>query len=214
MRAQGHICRNTTIASLIVWMIVVLAAQRHVVAETGRSAGPMPVHVMSALLQEQQPTELVPPAQRASVLPQRDDAAILTQVTSRPQPEKSAASELDQQVAIGHVAGTTRPWGASVSTWEAPAFCHRALYFEDENLERHGRSLGVLQPAASTVHFAGRTLAFPYLVGALPPHECVYTLGRERPGTCAMYRVYRPPLSAHGAVTAGATAAGLSFIVP
>jgi hypothetical protein len=74
--------------------------------------------------------------------------------------------------------------------------------------------LGLLQPAASAAHFAGRTLALPYLVGAFPAHECIYTLGRERPGTCAAYRLYRPPLSVRGAIYEGAAAAGLSLIVP
>ena len=98
--------------------------------------------------------------------------------------------------------------------WEAPAFCHRPLYFEDENLERHGRSFGLVQPAVSAAHFAGRGLVWPYLAGAFPPHECIYTLGRERPGSYAPYRLYRPPLSARGAAYQAAAVTGLSFVVP
>ena len=111
-------------------------------------------------------------------------------------------------------AGTTRPWGLSASAWEVPAFCHRPLYFEDENLERHGHSFGLVQPAVSAGHFIGRGAAWPYLAGAFPPHECIYTLGRERPGSCAPYRLYRPPVSVCGAVYEAAAIAGVSFIVP
>ena len=193
---------------------VAVADDNQAPASATGNARPVPVRVISVQPQEPAPAELVRQGERESIRAQRDDEALIAQVVARPQPAKQAASELDTPEILGHAAGTTRLWEMSVSAWEAPAFCHRPLYFEDENLERHGRSWGCLQPAASTVHFAGRTLAFPYLVGAIPPHECIYTLGRERPGTCAAYRVYRPPVSAHGAATAGATAAGLSFIVP
>ena len=60
----------------------------------------------------------------------------------------------------------------------------------------------------------GRGLAWPYLAGAFPTHEYVYTLGRDQPGTYAPYRLYRPPVSVRGAAYEAATAAGLSFIVP
>ena len=110
--------------------------------------------------------------------------------------------------------GTTRLWGTSISFWEAPAFCHRPLYFEDENLERHGRSFGILQPAVSAGHFVGRAAVWPYLAGAFPPHECIYTLGRERPGSYAPYQLYRPPVSLRGALYEGAAITGLSYVVP
>jgi hypothetical protein len=150
----------------------------------------------------------------ASGLPARDDAALITSVLARPQPQDQAASKLGSDEALLQGAGTTRPWGMSASAWEAPAFCHRPLYFEDENLERHGHSFGLAQPAVSAAHFVGRGLAWPYLAGAFPPHECIYTLGRERPGSYAPYRIYRPPVSVRGAVYEGAAIAGLSFVVP
>lgn len=176
------------------------------------SASPVRVISVQPIESPQADVSAAPGSQRA--LPPHDDADVIARVMARPQPEMPPASQLDADEALGHGPGTTRLWGTSVSAWEAPAFCHRPLYFEDENLERHGRSLGLLQPAASTAHFAGRTLAWPYLAGAYPPHECIYTLGRERPGSCAAYRMYRPPVSVRGAIYEGAAAAGLSFIVP
>jgi hypothetical protein len=144
----------------------------------------------------------------------RDDAALVALAATRPQLKDQPATKLGNEEALLQSAGMTRPWAMSVSAWEAPAFCHRPLYFEDENLERHGRSFGLVQPAVSAGHFAGRVVAWPYLAGAVPPHECIYTLGRERPGSCAPYRLYRPPVSVHGAIYEAAAITGLSFVVP
>jgi hypothetical protein len=143
-----------------------------------------------------------------------DYAELIANSVHRPQPKSSATERADQQSAQLQVAGTTRMWGQSISFWAAPAFCHGPLYFEDENLERHGRSFGLLQPAVSAGQFAGRAAILPYLVGAIPPHECNYTLGRERPGSYAPFWLHRPPVSARGAVYQGAAVAGLSFAVP
>ncbi|MCI0361917.1 MAG: hypothetical protein L0211_25830 [Planctomycetaceae bacterium] len=176
---------------------------------------PVPAQVVSVEIQNQEaPAETVPAPVKKSALPAHDDVQLIARALGRVQPQDPAAKAIDQGDALLQGAGTTRLWGVSVSAWEAPAFCHRPLYFEDENLERHGRSCGLFQPAASAVHFAGRTAVWPYLAGAFPPHECIYTLGRERPGSCASYRFYRPPVSACGAVYEAAAITGLSFVIP
>ncbi len=203
-------------ALLIVFALSIVGAGRSARSadHSPQAMRAVPVRVVSVQPIESAQVEDSAAPGSPSGLPAHDDAAVIGRVMGRPQPEMPPASQLGAGEALGHGTGTTRPWGVSVSAWEAPAFCHRPLYFEDENLERHGRSLGLLQPAASTAHFAGRTLAWPYLAGAFPPHECIYTLGRERPGSCAAYRVYRPPVSVRGAIYEGAAAAGMSFIVP
>ena len=129
-------------------------------------------------------------------------------------PPDFAAERFGREIALYHPTGCSRLWGDSVYAWEASALCHRPLYFEDENLERYGRSHGLLQPAWSVVHFSGRFAAWPYLMGAYPPHECIYTLGRTPPGTYVPYHVYRPPLSARGAVYEAGAVTGLIFLVP
>jgi len=174
---------------------------------------PAPAQIVSVAAQDQaaQPEAVVAPKATLSAL---NDADLIERALARPQPQEPAASAIDRGEALLQGAGTTRLWGMSVSAWEAPAFCHRPLYFEDENLERHGRSFGICQPAVSAAHFTGRAIAWPYLAGAFPPHECIYTLGRERPGSYVPYRLYRPPVSARGAVYEGAAIAGLSFVVP
>jgi hypothetical protein len=149
-----------------------------------------------------------------SIIAIRDDESVVATAAARLQPEQSPAAKIGGQQAYLQTPGLTRPWGLSHSAWEAAAFCHRPLYFEDENLERHGRSFGCFQPAVSAAHFAGRAVAWPYLCGAFPPHECIYTLGRDRPGSCAPYRLYRPPVSVHGALYEAGAIAGVSLVVP
>jgi hypothetical protein len=80
--------------------------------------------------------------------------------------------------------GYSRSWAMQVRPWEAPGLCHRPLYFADEKLERYGHSYGWAQPAYSAAHFGGRVVAWPALLLTHPPHECIYTLGHGRPGSC------------------------------
>src|SRR5262249_35980113 len=62
-------------------------------------------------------------------------------------------------------------WGYAYY-WQASAFCHGPLYFEEVNLERYGYSFGVLQPAVSGAHFFGTLPLLPYKMAV------------DRPGTC------------------------------
>jgi len=129
-------------------------------------------------------------------------------------PPDLAAAFFDREPALMQRTGTSRVWADTVEAWEAPALCHRPLYFEDEALERYGRSYGLAQPAVSAAHFAGRIAMWPYLAGAFPPHECIYTLGRGRPGTYTPYGVYRPPVSLRGALYEAGAVTGLAYLVP
>jgi hypothetical protein len=179
------------------------------------SKSPVPTLVVSAQVQDPaSEPEVIPAPHQSLAPPLGNDAQIVERALLRPHPASTPVAVLDQGEAWLQGPGTTRMWGTSISSWEAPALCHRPLYFEDENLERHGRSFGLFQPAVSAAHFAGRAAVWPYLAGAYPPHECIYTLGRERPGSCAAYRLYRPPISLRGAVYQGAAVTGLSFVVP
>jgi hypothetical protein len=115
---------------------------------------------------------------------------------------------------VRHEPGTSRPWPSSCYGWEAPAVCSRPLYFEQVNLERYGYSCGVAQPLVSAAHFFGTIPALPYLLAAEPCGECVYTLGHYRPGSCAPFRLHRPPLSLRGAAAEAAVVTGLIFAIP
>jgi hypothetical protein len=221
---QVAIVATARIAAIIAFAVAVvltsvLAAHG---AETAGSPPSRPVaaQVVAVELERQPlPAEAVrapanPVPAKQSAMPAYDDMQLIERALGRVQPKDQPAKELEKDEALLQGAGTTRLWGMSASLWEAPAFCHRPLYFEDENLERHGRSYGIFQPAVSAAHFTGRGLVWPYLAGAFPPHECIYTLGRERPGSCAAYRFYRPPVSACGAAYEAAAITGLSYVVP
>lgn len=74
-------------------------------------------------------------------------------------------------------------------TWASPNMYHQPLYFEQVNLERYG--IGhrpCMQPLFSGLHFYGSVLMLPYKMYRLSPHECVYTLGHQRPGDAVCYQ--------------------------
>ncbi|MGY8771178.1 MAG: hypothetical protein ACKVH8_22425 [Pirellulales bacterium] len=110
--------------------------------------------------------------------------------------------------------GIQRDWDPTLAQWEAPAFYHRPLYFEEVNLERYGHRKKVLQPGLSAAHFFANTLALPYKLGVNHPCERVYTLGHYRPGDCNPHDRHGLPWSFKGAVYAGSFYTGLAFFIP
>jgi hypothetical protein len=162
------------------------------------------------------PPEVVPPVQPvvADRLRPLDAVELAPQARREILPPDYAAARFGREPEVFQPTGSSRLWGESVYSWEATGLCHRPLYFEDENLERYGRSHGHLQPLCSIAHFSGRFAAWPYLMGAYPPHECIYTLGKTPPGTYVPYHIYRPPLSARGVVYEAGAVTGLIFLVP
>lgn len=129
-------------------------------------------------------------------------------------PDDRAARYFDhEEVYLEGRAIPLEPVGVSYH-WVAPGSTHNPLYFEDVNLERYGYSHGILQPAISAAHFFGTLPALPYLMAANHPHECNYTLGHYRPGSCVPLRHHRWPLSLRGAIAEGGIATGLVFLIP
>lgn len=114
----------------------------------------------------------------------------------------------------GPESATGRSWQAADFAWIPSGDCYQPLYFNEPNLERHGYSHGLLQPIYSAAHFYGTIPALPYLVAASPPRECVYTLGKKRPGSPVPYRFPRWPLSVRGGVAESLVVTGLIFTVP
>ncbi len=93
-------------------------------------------------------------------------------------------------------------WGYAYY-WQASAFCHGPLYFEEVNLERYGYNFGVLQPAVSGAHFFGTLPLLPYKMAVDRPGTCIYTLGHARPGSYTPFRIHRPPLRWDAALVEG-----------
>jgi hypothetical protein len=155
-----------------------------------------------------------------STLIANDGLRPLTQVTLDIQPLPGevppdvAAHKFAQAGQIPQPMGACRPWQPSVFWWEAPAFCHQPLYFEEINLERYGYSCGVAQPFVSAAHFFGTVPAMPYLMTVDKPRECVYTLGHYLPGSCAPYHTYCPPPSLKAGLAEAAVITGLIFVLP
>lgn len=102
----------------------------------------------------------------------------------------------------------------STMTWTASALCHKPLYFEEVQLERYGHTAGIFQPALSGAHFFINIAVLPYKMGINPPHECQYTLGYYRPGSCAPWMIPPVPLSVRGAATQAAAVGIVAPLIP
>ncbi len=108
-----------------------------------------------------------------------------------------------------------RFWSRSMYQWNATCLCHRPLYFEEINLERHGYGCcECLQPAVSAAHFFGTIPVLPYCMAAECPGECVYTLGHYRPGSCPPLRYHWPPCDPLAVAAEGGVWTGMVFLIP
>jgi hypothetical protein len=122
--------------------------------------------------------------------------------------------ELPAECTIRNPPFRGREFVCSTFTWKASSLCHKPLYFEDVQLERYGHTAGPLvQPVASFAHFFGNIAILPYKMGINPPHECQYTLGYYRPGSCAPWMIPPVPLSVRGGLSqAGAIVGGAAML--
>lgn len=108
-----------------------------------------------------------------------------------------------------------RPWFEPAVMWRPSGeLAHRPVYFEETNLERHGRAPRHLQPVISATRFVGTIVAMPYLMVADPPnvsryHWDPYPAGRHAPRV----RELPPFKPSAGAVEAGIVT-GLILLVP
>ncbi len=89
--------------------------------------------------------------------------------------------------------------------WEATNVSYYPLAFEEYNLERHGHSVGCLQPLASGAHFLGSVTTLPST--GLFCHERDYELGHIRPGSCAPFVVL------NDGTVVGSTAFNAAFLL-
>ena len=117
---------------------------------------------------------------------------------------------LGRELATARFAG--RNWSPTTFTWKATGTCFKPLYFQDVQLERYGHSWNpVVQPFMSAAHFFVSVPLLPYKMGLHPPHECVYTLGYYRPGSCAPYFIDPIPLSLRAATYQALGVTAFSF---
>lgn len=112
--------------------------------------------------------------------------------------------------------GFGRGWNTMSYSWEAPALYHSPLYFEQVELERYGNEICGIQPWVSAAHFYTTVFTLPYQMGIEDngPFTCHYDLGHNRPGECVPYSIHALPFSWTGALTQGAVATGMAFMIP
>ncbi len=144
--------------------------------------------------------------------PSVDELKPIGKITYRTEPQPG---ELPRNCEIKEQVFQPRLWAETTVFWKASGLCHKPLYFEDVHLERYGHSWGpFVQPVMSGAHFFGNTLLLPYKMGMYPPHECMYTLGYYRPGSCAPYMLDPIPISVRGALVAAGAWVGGVYIIP
>jgi hypothetical protein len=126
-------------------------------------------------------------------------------------PKNMASGRFDVEVSSWEL----RPWEETVYFWDAPAFCHRPLYYEEKNLERLGYThFPHLQPVLSAAHFTIATLGLPYSMTVHPPHECIYPLGHYRPGSPVPFQHNWPEWDVKAAAVQTGVVAGLILLIP
>jgi len=82
-------------------------------------------------------------------------------------------------------------WASTSHHWAATCQMHQPLYFEEVGAERYGHtSADCLQPLISAGRFFLTIPALPYKMAVDCPHDCTYTLGHYRPGSCAPWRLH------------------------
>ena len=135
-------------------------------------------------------------------------------------PVNFAAKRMGQDLILDNT-GCSRQWAATAFAWEASAYCHRPLYFEEINLERHGHMIGfrrdhgnLIQPIVSGAHFFATIPILPYKMSVDPANECIYTLGHYRPGTYVQPHLNLIPLRVDAAAVQAGVIIGLIYLIP
>ena len=131
-------------------------------------------------------------------------------------PANIAAQEFgDYSAAVVDNEGKSRSWAYATFGWDAPAYFHRPLYFEQRNLERYGQfhHSWHIESALSAAHFFSTIPTLPYRMGVSHPCQRNYTQHSMRPGSCNPHRVYRLPKSKRGTFWQGIVTTGLIFAI-
>lgn len=142
----------------------------------------------------------------------------LADITLRPQTKglapKDYALQAFHETAQPDSAVLKRNWQLAHSQWAPTSLWHKPLYFEDVNLERHGLSFGIAQPAVSATRFVGNVVALPYHMVRQHPHDCVYDLGHCRPGNCVPFYRHHAPFDKVAGLAEAGTLVGMVLLIP
>lgn len=126
---------------------------------------------------------------------------------------KQLPEDFDGELNVGEYMPRQSP--ATVLQWAPTNLYHYPLYFEDPSLERYGHTYHpLIQPFASTGHFAVQVVGLPYQMALKPVNSREYDLGYYRPGECAPKKLYQIPFNEEAALVEIAAIAGLILIIP
>ncbi|MDZ4817520.1 MAG: hypothetical protein SGJ20_00955 [Planctomycetota bacterium] len=159
-----------------------------------------------------------PPLQEHNVDPIKPLAQLGTNIAPPGEgelPANRAAGFFDNQGVILAAQSPNRDWIEYTYYWQATAFCHQPLYFEEINLERYGHTAcPLLQPVLSGAHFFGTVAILPYKMGLDHPSECIYTLGEYRPGDNVPWQRCPMRVTPDAIFAEGAVITGLILLIP
>ncbi len=106
-------------------------------------------------------------------------------------------------------------WSWTTRTWAAPNTFSNPLYFEDRMLERHGHErFPHLTPMIAGMRFFTTVPMLPYKMAVDHPHECQYTLGYFRSGSCVHPYLQRPPYERKAVISEGIAVAKAIVVLP
>ena len=130
-------------------------------------------------------------------------------------PEDFSRGISRDQPAFSRDLATNGPWFCDAAYGPPLNFGYRPLYFEEPNLERYGRSAGMVQPLVSAAHFYANVALLPYRLTTQRPGFCTYFDHQYRPGAPApRERRQRSRLRLDGATVQAAAVMGLVFLIP
>jgi hypothetical protein len=167
---------------------------------------------------EMPPVQTLPPTMREAqeIDPSWKPIGAVTVAITNPAgdvPDDLAVSRFAAAGVLYAPAVETRNWMEYSYFWQASGSRSGPLYFEEPNLERYGYKFGCLQPAVSAAHFFATIPLLPYKVVVHPPHECVYSLGYYRPGSCAPLQHERIHFQADAAAAEAGVVIGMILLL-
>ena len=128
-------------------------------------------------------------------------------------PHDAAATEFErlQAAADPRMSGDVPGIGCSYTPW---TICFRPLYFEEQNVERYGYRVPVLQSAISGTAFLKNVAMLPYHMRVNPPRSCVCSNGFSRIGDCRPANYPRCVWRWDAVAVEMAAVTGFVFILP
>jgi hypothetical protein len=119
-----------------------------------------------------------------------------------------------EELPVSQEVYSPRQFPPMVNTVEPHYVCHGLLYFEQPNFERHGWSLGPIQPLVSTAIFYYDLASLPYHYWSRPCQHYDCSSGKCLPGDPTPLLCYREHFSVTGLVGETATILGGFFAFP